>query len=112
MVTIKIHTKDPRLVFDIFDRQEISINDSMKIDDNSLLTLAHIENTKGISVSPGVIEFVLSFSSGVASGLVANWLWNRFNKKADKITINDTDIIMDKDGFIRIITKEIKKTIG
>jgi hypothetical protein len=58
-----------------------------------------------------VLSGVLTFSSGVASGIVANWLWDRIKQgKAKTLEINSRRVTLDLESIkIAIEETSIKK---
>ena len=55
------------------------------------------------------IELVLSFATGVSSGIIANWLYEKLKGHVSKITIERTEIRLEKGEIERVIHETIKK---
>jgi hypothetical protein len=61
-----------------------------------------------------VLELVLSFASGVASSLVASWLYDKLGKCVlpRRLRINRTEVRFDQDDIERFIRERIELDEG
>lgn len=59
--------------------------------------------------SPTTITLLLSFGTGVASGLVASWLYDKLKGRASTLRIERTVIQINEGEITRIITERIEQ---
>ena len=60
--------------------------------------------------APETLELLLSFGSGVASGVVANWLYGKLKGRNVKLRIEEQEIEIDEGEIKRIISRTIEKS--
>lgn len=104
---LEIQTYDRLLVFDVLGKKSASIDDSVDLPGNAKIFYKEILGCKSVGI-PETINFVLTFGSGVAAGVVANWIYDKLKNKTEKITINRKEIILDKEQIKKVIEEEIK----
>ena len=88
----------------------------------TIFTLEHGGVPAGVTIDiPEVIErrgvgfetvatAILSFGSGVAAGVLANWLYEKLHgKPSTRLTINRIEVQITRDDIIRVIQEEITK---
>jgi hypothetical protein len=51
----------------------------------------------------------LSFGSGVSAGIVANWLYEKLNRRISKIRTSRQEVHINKGEIEKIIIEEIEK---
>jgi hypothetical protein len=107
-ITITLDTKDGHLIFDILGKTSASLGDIVEIPGNAKLIYDGTYTRKGFGF-PDTLNFTLVFGMGVASSLVATWLYDKFKGKTEKVAINRAVIELDKGEIKRIIEEEIKK---
>jgi len=74
-------------------------------------TLIYQPTIKRKSLGGGeIFEFVLTFSSGVASGVVANWLYSTLRSRVSSLTINRVEVQIDEGEIKRVIEEQISQT--
>ena len=107
---IEIQTHDRFLVFDVLGKKSASLNDVVNIPGNAQITYKGSLILKSVGI-PETVNFALTFGSGVMAGVVANWIYDKFKNKTEKITINRRYINLDKNEIKKIIEEsiEIKK---
>ena len=92
----------------LFERDGWSIGMRKEIPGGGTITLERVPLQKG----PGpetFITIVLSFGSGVASSLVANWLSKKFLSSGQtKIRVSRTEIDVTPDAFTKIVEDTIE----
>ena len=104
---IEIKTNNKSLIFEILDKNSASVSDSIDIPGNAKLIYNGTFICKSFGI-PETINFTLNFGSGVAAGLIANWIYDKLKNKTEKISINRTEIKLDKEHIKRIIEESIK----
>ena len=104
---LKIYTHDKDILFDILSKPSVSRDESVAIPGDAKLTYegTTIRLADGL---PEIINFALTFGSGVAAGVVANWLYDKLNKRAEKIVINRKEVEFDKEKIKRVIEETIR----
>jgi len=107
---IEIQTHDRSLVFDVLEKKSVSLNDEVEIPGNAKISYKGSLVLKSVGI-PETVNFVLTFSSGVVASVVANWIYDKFKNKTEKIKINRREINLDKNEITKIIEEsiEIKK---
>ena len=103
---LEIHTWDKTLLFDILDKSSASIGDAITIPGDAKLTYKGTLICKALGI-PRIINFVLTFGSGVAAGVVANWIYDKLKHRVEKIVINKKEIQLDKREIKRIIEERL-----
>jgi predicted DNA-binding transcriptional regulator AlpA len=68
----------------------------------------HIEQRDAQAI--GFLELALSLASGVASSLVASWLYEKLSKRTPplRLRINRTEVRFDKGEIERVIREQIE----
>ena len=89
------------------DKSSISREDSIVTPDNAKLTYkgTTIRLAEGL---PEIINFVVTFGSGVAAGVVSNWIYDKLKHKTEKIVINRKEIDLDKEKIKRVLEETIR----
>lgn len=100
---LEIHTHDKQLLSDILDKSSVSRDDTITISGNTRLIYKGTTFRLAAGL-PEIINFTLTFGSGV----VANWIYDKIKNRTEKITINRKEIILDKEQIKRVIEEEIK----
>ncbi len=79
-MNIEIHTHDKFLAFDLLGKSSITAGDEIRGTEDVRLKYngSLIRKAAGF---PEVVNFVLTFGSGVTSGVVANWLYDKLKRK-------------------------------
>jgi hypothetical protein len=108
MVQLEIRTIFPNTVKELLERNNVKKGDSITIPgtDSTLEYLDH--PTRGIIGSEESLNFLLNFGTGFSSSLIAAWLYNKLNGKAISLTMDDTEIKIDKDEIKIEIEKRSK----
>jgi hypothetical protein len=97
-IEIKIYARES------FDRKPINISE------NTNLTYKG-EIVQNAAESPFIIYGILTIGGGVASGFIANYLYDKWkNKPIDKLTINKRELKFNKGEIERIIEETIENT--
>jgi len=112
-LTVIVETQDKTLRRELFGAKDIEIGKEVTIPGNAKICYGGNVLQKGILPEVGEsLEFILTFSSGVASSIVASWLYNKFNNRVKEIRFEHTTIEISKDRIQNIIqeTLELKET--
>jgi len=105
---IEIHTFDNRLVSDFLNKSSISKGDEAIISDQAKIRYEGSYGRKAIGF-PEIVYFTLTFLSGVSASVIANWLYEKLKgKKIDKIIIDKTEVILDKEEITKVIKEKIE----
>ncbi len=104
---IEIKTYDKSLIFEILGKRSASIKDSVDIPGKAKLTYNGTFICKSIGI-PDTINLALTFGSGVASGVVANWIYDKLKGKTEQISINRTEIEFEKEQIKRVIEESTR----
>ncbi len=104
---LEIHTHDKNLLFDILGRTSDSRDNNVVIPGNATLTYkgSTMHLAEGL---PEIINFIVTFGSGVAAGVIANWIYDKFSNRTEKIVINRREVHFDKEEIKRILEETIK----
>jgi len=103
---LKLYTHDKDLLFDIFGKFSSPKSNGVKIPGNA--KLIYMRSTFRLTAGlPEIINLTLTFGSGVAAGIVANWLYGKFKGRTVKIIINKREINLDKEQIKNIIEETI-----
>ena len=109
---IEIDTNNNQLAYELMNKKivdGVSLSKGEKIEfDGVSVTYNGRIIRKAVDV-PTTIQLVVTFASGVAASYVATWLYNRVHGKAERITIDHTEVEIDKGEIQRIIETHIKK---
>jgi len=107
-INIEINTYERRLVFDLIGKSSVTKNDEIQISDQIKLRYAGSYIRKGLDF-PEIIYIVVSFSSGVAVSVFANWLYDKLKgKRIEKFMIEKTEIELDQGEIKRIIEEKLR----
>lgn len=89
--------------FDSFSSyNEIKIPGDVKITSHTLA----IKKAFGM---PETLELIISFSIGIASGVVASWIYEKLKGRAKALYIDRTKVEIRKGDIEKIIIEKIKK---
>jgi hypothetical protein len=106
---IEIETNDKEFVLGLMETKEIEVGTEVEIPGNATLTFSGKALREAMFPGmPEVLEFIISFSSGAAASIIANWLNNKFKDKADVVRFDRKVVEVNKDGIQRIIEETIK----
>ena len=105
-----IDAADYHLLFDL--RGSVGIptaGEAVEIPGGATLTFGRVLERRGVDI-PLTIELALTFSGGVASGVVANWLWQKLASRAKKVKIDRFEMTeITEDRFKRIVREHIER---
>jgi hypothetical protein len=108
MVRLEIKTIFPNTVKELLERNSVKKGDSITIPGTDS-TLEYMDHpTRGIIGTEEYLNFLLNFGTGFASSIIAAWLYNKLNGRAISLTMDDTEIRIDKDEIKIEIEKRSK----
>jgi len=109
-IEIEIHTTDRALVFDLLDKSSsLSIGDKFEIPEgNAVLTYKESYIRKGLGI-PEIAKFSIEFGSGIAIGIISNWLYNKLKgKDIKRLIIEKREITVEKNEIRKILEEKIE----
>jgi hypothetical protein len=107
---LEIDTEDRKLGFDLVGTSNsLSPGTKVEIPGSAILTFDGLIGRKAFGF-PVTLEFILTFSSGVSAGIVANWLYEKIKGRALKLRIDRTEVQINKGEIERIIFEKIEKS--
>ena len=108
---IEVHTTNSRLMFELFDNpKSVSQGDKREVPGNAELENKGMMIFKSVGV-PEILNFSLTFGSGVVAGLVANWLYDKLrDNKVKKLIINRREIHLGRGEIKKVIEEEIEES--
>ena len=106
---MEIHTNDIGLICDLLEKEgSIGENDEIKISNHAKLIYKGYLFQKGIGI-PDIHLFILSFSSGVAGGVIANWVYDKLRgKKVERLVFERTEVEVERGEIKRVINEILK----
>jgi hypothetical protein len=106
---IKIDTDDRQISYDLMGNTTSLVRGAtIKVPGNAMLTYDGLIGKKAFGF-PLTLEFILTVTTGVSTGLVANWLYDKIKGRASTLRINRTEVHMSKGEIERIIIEQIEK---
>lgn len=104
-----IDTYDKNLLSDIFNTPgSFSTNSEIAIPGGAKIISKGLKLKKAFGF-PQTIELILSFGTGVASGLVASWIFQKLKGRTTSFRIDRTEVKINKGEIEKIIIEKIKK---
>src|SRR5215471_14216708 len=82
----------------LFAHQLFGSTKDVALPGGAVLTLESMIERKALD-SPTLMTFGLTIPTGVATGVVANWLYDKFKGRARVVRIDRTEVTLDKGGF-------------
>ena len=108
-ILLEIETHDRQLVSAIIGQQQaVSKEKTVNIPGNAILKAKGIAVRKAFGL-PETLEFVLSFGSGVASGIVANWIFQKIKGRATAFKIDRVEVKLNKGDIERVLIEKIRE---
>lgn len=109
VMNIEIDADDYQLLFELLGQMRIpSSGEKIEIPGGATLTFSRVEERRGIE-TPLTVEFVLWFAGGVASKVVASWLWEKIAGRSKRIRIERTEITeVTEEKFKKIFHETIE----
>jgi len=104
---IELETDDGHLPFDLLGWPESAADGTTaQVEKIGTLRLDYWPVRK--SLGPQIVSFSFEFVSGVAAGVVANWLYNKFSGRVSKLRIDRIDVLVEEGEIRRVISERIE----
>lgn len=97
---IEIETVDYKLVSDLDSQTEIP---------GGTVIASKSEMIRRVEADSHLIELIITFSGGVSTSLIANWIYDKLKDRASRIQINRKEVKFNKGRIERILIEEIEK---
>lgn len=108
-MNIEIHPHDRFLAFDLAGTPSIDVGDEIQIADQVKLSFKSAHDIGKAFYLPEIVYFTLTFGSGVAAGVAANWLYDKLkSKRIKKLIIERTEVEIDQGEIKRVIEERLK----
>ena len=107
--TLEIDTHDSGLGFALFGANAtIGAGTSVELPGDAKLTCQSLYIRKALG-APETLTLVVSFGSGVAAGLVADWLYEKLRGRATSLRIDRVEIQIEAGEIRRLLVEKIEK---
>lgn len=104
---IEIHTHDTRLVGHLLEESTISVHDEIQISGGVTLKYDESYIRKAVGF-PEIAKFALTFGSGIAAGVAANWIYAKLKgRNIEKLIIERTEIEIEEGEIKRVIEEKL-----
>ncbi len=104
-IEICLHCEDLELLQELFGTEAPALQSSMTFDDHEL-AVKSIERRPGMVAEDVLITIVINVATGIPTGLLATWIWEKLSKKGARPVA-----IMD-DADMNVTAKEIEEAIN
>ena len=106
---IQIEVNDNKFIEKLFEKESINIGDEISIPGDATLRYENSLSRRNVlPIDSSVLELTLSFGSGVASSLVASWIYSKLRNDIRSIRIERKIVEVDKNEIRKIIEERIK----
>jgi hypothetical protein len=102
-----IQTDDPTILQELLGKPSDNCR-SIAIPGIGQLTLENRRLEKSF-VTPETLTFALAFASGVSSGILANWLYDKLKGRKLKLLIEEHEIRVEKTEIFAIVDRITRK---
>lgn len=107
-INMEIHTFDSRLAFDLMESNSLSSGDKVNIGKSATLTYKESQIRAAIGF-PEIIEFTISFGTGVASEFIVSWIYDKLKgKKVEKIMVDRKEVQLKKGEIMKVIEERME----
>ncbi|HPE57423.1 MAG TPA: hypothetical protein PK904_13535 [Bacteroidales bacterium] len=93
----------------LINTNEVIFNKEYSIENIGSIKLIQPLKTNNLFDS-NLVEIVFTISSGVASGIVANWIYSKLKGKTKILRINRIEIELDEEKITKIISEQIEQS--
>jgi hypothetical protein len=107
-IKLSLDTEDRRLGFDLLGTTRLNAESSAELPGGARLKFQSIIARKAFGV-PETLELVLTFGTGVASGVVANWLYQKLKDRNVKLRIEEYEVELEEGEIKKIISRVIER---
>ncbi len=109
MPKIVIRADEMKFLEDFLEKNNISSGETYVIPETNA-TIEYIGYPRRRTViPPETFNFMLNLGTGAASGIIANWLYDKLIGKAKLLMIENTEISIEKDIIKIEIEKHMRK---
>jgi hypothetical protein len=105
-IEISVETHDKRLSFDLLDSRSISAGNGVEITPGAQLVWTGGIGRKAFG-EPEWLTFLLQIAAGVPVTVVSAWLYQKLKGRAQRMSINRTEIEIDEGEIKRIIQEKM-----
>ena len=107
---ISMYTNEKRLAFDLLGKSKAQAGYMIELGQGASLTYKGTYIRKALGF-PEIIMLSASIPTGIAAGILANWLWEKLRgQNITQIDIDRTTIELDEGEIKRVILEKITKT--
>ncbi|MCI0659101.1 MAG: hypothetical protein L0170_18765 [Acidobacteria bacterium] len=106
---LEIDTHDRSLLFAIMEATSLSTGQRKVIPGVGTIVYGDQPIAKAFGL-PQTIELVLTFGTGVTSGVVANWLFRRISGRAVSLRIERREVAIEEGKITRVIEEIIERS--
>ena len=104
---IWIHTHDGSLAFDLLGKSQVCAGDIIDLEQGVSLTYKGTYGRKALGF-PEIIMLSAYIPTGIAAGVLANWLWGKLRgRNITQIEIDRTTVEFEKGEIKRVIHEKI-----
>ena len=106
-MNIEIHYWGENLMSELFGKPSMRVGDMVDVQGRFSLVYKGNHIRKAATL-PEIATLVLTFSSGVGSGFVANWLYEKLRgKKVNRIVIERTEVELEEEKIKKVIEEKM-----
>lgn len=106
---IWIHTHDRSLAFDLLDKSQARTGDVIQLDQGVSLAYEGTYVRKALGF-PEIVMLSASIPTGIAAGILANWLWEKLRgRNITQIEIDRTTVEFEEGEIKRVIYEKVTK---
>jgi hypothetical protein len=108
-VEVWIHTHDRSLAFDLLGKSQLRAGDVIGLGQGVFLTYEGTYARKALGF-PEIVMLSASIPTGVAAGIIANWLWEKLRgRNITQIEIDRTMVEFEEGEIKRVIHEKVTK---
>ena len=106
---IWVHTHDRSLAFDLLGKSQARTGDIIELDQGVSLAYEGTYMRKALGF-PEIVMFSASIPTGIAAGVLANWLWEKLRgRNITQIEIDRTTVEFEEGAIKRVIYEKVTK---
>ncbi len=107
-IRLTIDTDDRSLAFDLMGNpKQIGSGTTVSIPGICDVRLESLFIRKALE-APETLELILSFATGVSSGVIANWIYGKLKGRKVTLHIEEYEVEIDEDEIKKIISRIIE----
>jgi hypothetical protein len=106
--TLEIDTNGPLLAFDLFGRPKtLAAGTKVSVPGDAVLELREMREQRSAEL-PTLLTLALSVPISVASGLVANWLYDKLKGRTRSLRIDHIEVQLDKGEIQKFLVDRLE----